>query len=87
MPPIFAFLQKAGKIKDHEMMRTFNNGLGLVAIVRIGGGGLFVCVGCCWVGVGTSVGCLDVAVTPLPQDKPADGSAAPPDVLVELNEI
>ena len=33
VPPIFAFLQKAGKIKDHEMMRTFNNGLGLVAIV------------------------------------------------------
>jgi len=33
VPPIFAFLQKAGKIKDHEMMRTFNNGLGLVVIV------------------------------------------------------
>ncbi len=33
VPPIFAFLQKAGKVKDHEMMRTFNNGLGLVAIV------------------------------------------------------
>jgi phosphoribosylformylglycinamidine cyclo-ligase len=33
VPPIFAFLQKAGKIKDHEMMRTFNNGLGLVAVV------------------------------------------------------
>jgi len=33
VPPIFAFLQKAGKIKDREMMHTFNNGLGLVAIV------------------------------------------------------
>lgn len=33
VPPIFAFLQKAGKVKDHEMMRTFNNGLGMVAIV------------------------------------------------------
>jgi phosphoribosylformylglycinamidine cyclo-ligase len=33
VPPVFAFLQKNGKIKDHEMMRTFNNGLGLVAIV------------------------------------------------------
>jgi phosphoribosylformylglycinamidine cyclo-ligase len=33
VPPIFAFLQKAGNIKDQEMMRTFNNGLGLVAIV------------------------------------------------------
>ena len=33
VPPVFAFLQKAGKVKDHEMMRTFNNGLGLVAIV------------------------------------------------------
>jgi len=32
-PPIFSYLQKAGNISDPEMMRTFNNGIGLVAIV------------------------------------------------------
>ena len=32
-PPIFAFLQKAGKIEDREMLRVFNNGIGLVAVV------------------------------------------------------
>ncbi|NOY69569.1 MAG: phosphoribosylformylglycinamidine cyclo-ligase [Deltaproteobacteria bacterium] len=32
-PPIFPFIQSAGKIEDHEMMRTFNNGIGLVAVV------------------------------------------------------
>ncbi len=31
--PIFAFIQKAGQISDLEMMRTFNNGLGLVVVV------------------------------------------------------
>ena len=31
--PIFAFLQKAGNISDPEMMRTFNNGIGMVAVV------------------------------------------------------
>jgi len=34
IPPIFPFLQKAGKITDHEMMRTFNNGIGLILVVR-----------------------------------------------------
>jgi phosphoribosylformylglycinamidine cyclo-ligase len=33
IPPIFSFLQQAGKIEEEEMMRTFNNGIGLVAVV------------------------------------------------------
>ena len=33
MPPIFNFLQQAGKISDQEMQRTFNNGIGIIAIV------------------------------------------------------
>jgi phosphoribosylformylglycinamidine cyclo-ligase len=33
VPPIFHFLQEAGKIADDEMMRTFNNGIGLIAMV------------------------------------------------------
>ena len=32
-PPIFSYLQKAGKIEEQEMMRVFNNGIGLVAVV------------------------------------------------------
>lgn len=32
-PPVFSYIQKAGRISDMEMMRTFNNGLGLVAVV------------------------------------------------------
>lgn len=32
-PPIFRFLKDAGKIADLEMMRTFNNGIGLALIV------------------------------------------------------
>ena len=31
---IFSFLQKAGQISDREMLRTFNNGLGLVIVVN-----------------------------------------------------
>ncbi|SPD75054.1 Phosphoribosylformylglycinamidine cyclo-ligase [uncultured Desulfobacterium sp.] len=31
--PIFSFLQKAGQISDYEMLRTFNNGLGLIIVV------------------------------------------------------
>jgi phosphoribosylformylglycinamidine cyclo-ligase len=31
-PPIFPYLQEAGKISTREMMRTFNNGLGLVMV-------------------------------------------------------
>ncbi|MBW1990360.1 MAG: phosphoribosylformylglycinamidine cyclo-ligase [Deltaproteobacteria bacterium] len=32
-PPIFPFLQEAGNVEELEMMRTFNNGLGMVVIV------------------------------------------------------
>ncbi len=32
--PVFHFLQKAGQISDHEMMRTFNNGIGMVIVVN-----------------------------------------------------
>jgi phosphoribosylformylglycinamidine cyclo-ligase len=32
-PPIFGFLQEAGKISREEMLRTFNNGIGLIAVV------------------------------------------------------
>lgn len=32
-PSIFSFLKEAGKVPDNEMWRTFNNGIGLVAIV------------------------------------------------------
>ena len=33
IPPIFTFLKEAGSIEDTEMKRTFNNGLGMIAIV------------------------------------------------------
>jgi phosphoribosylformylglycinamidine cyclo-ligase len=33
VPPIFSFLQKAGNISEFEMMRTFNNGIGMVIVV------------------------------------------------------
>ena len=33
IPPVFHFLQQAGKITDLEMQRTFNNGIGMIAIV------------------------------------------------------
>jgi phosphoribosylformylglycinamidine cyclo-ligase len=33
VPPIFTFLQEAGKVEDLEMLRTFNNGIGLIAVV------------------------------------------------------
>jgi phosphoribosylformylglycinamidine cyclo-ligase len=33
IPPIFSYLQKAGQISDRELLRTFNNGLGLVIVV------------------------------------------------------
>ncbi|MBU1054995.1 MAG: phosphoribosylformylglycinamidine cyclo-ligase [Proteobacteria bacterium] len=33
IPPIFNFLKEAGKVSEAEMMRTFNNGIGMVAIV------------------------------------------------------
>jgi phosphoribosylformylglycinamidine cyclo-ligase len=33
VPPVFCFLQKVAQISDEEMLRTFNNGLGLVIVV------------------------------------------------------
>jgi phosphoribosylformylglycinamidine cyclo-ligase len=33
VPPIFSFLQEAGNVSDEEMKRTFNNGIGMIAIV------------------------------------------------------
>jgi phosphoribosylformylglycinamidine cyclo-ligase len=33
IPPIFPFLKSAGNVDEKEMMRTFNNGIGLVAVV------------------------------------------------------
>jgi phosphoribosylformylglycinamidine cyclo-ligase len=36
VPPVFSFLKKAGNISDKEMMRTFNNGIGMIAIVPEG---------------------------------------------------
>jgi phosphoribosylformylglycinamidine cyclo-ligase len=34
IPPIFSYLQQAGNISEREMMRTFNNGIGLIAVVH-----------------------------------------------------
>ncbi len=34
VPPVFSFLKKAGRISDREMLRTFNNGLGMVIAVN-----------------------------------------------------
>lgn len=33
VPPVFQVIQKEGRISDRDMMRTFNNGLGLVIVV------------------------------------------------------
>lgn len=33
VPPVFQFLQKAGSVTDREMHRTFNNGIGMIAVV------------------------------------------------------
>lgn len=33
IPPVFSFLQKACNIEEMEMMRTFNNGLGLIMVI------------------------------------------------------
>jgi len=33
IPPVFPFLQEAGNVSDPEMMRTFNNGIGMIAVV------------------------------------------------------
>jgi len=33
-PPIFTLLKERGKISEEEMLRTFNNGIGMILIVR-----------------------------------------------------
>jgi phosphoribosylformylglycinamidine cyclo-ligase len=33
-PPVFQYLHKAGKVPFRDMMRTFNNGLGMVMVVN-----------------------------------------------------
>jgi phosphoribosylformylglycinamidine cyclo-ligase len=33
VPPIFSYLQQAGNISEKEMMRTFNNGIGMIVVV------------------------------------------------------
>ena len=33
VPRIFSFLQEAGKVPEVEMLRTFNNGIGMIAVV------------------------------------------------------
>jgi phosphoribosylformylglycinamidine cyclo-ligase len=33
VPPIFTFLQQAGNVPEPDMLRTFNNGIGMVAVV------------------------------------------------------
>ena len=33
VPPIFSFLQGAGHVPETDMLRTFNNGIGMVAVV------------------------------------------------------
>ncbi|MCK5506977.1 MAG: phosphoribosylformylglycinamidine cyclo-ligase [Desulfobacterales bacterium] len=33
VPPVFTFLQQAGKISEKEMLRTFNNGIGMIAVL------------------------------------------------------
>jgi len=34
IPPIFPFIKERGKLSEEEMFRTFNNGIGMVLIVR-----------------------------------------------------
>jgi phosphoribosylformylglycinamidine cyclo-ligase len=34
IPPIFSFLQEKGNIPEDEMLRTFNNGIGMILIVK-----------------------------------------------------
>lgn len=33
VPPVFTYLKQAGNISEREMMRTFNNGIGMTAVV------------------------------------------------------
>ncbi|QPC87345.1 phosphoribosylformylglycinamidine cyclo-ligase [Mesorhizobium sp. NBSH29] len=36
VPPVFSWLAKAGGVDDHEMMRTFNCGIGMIMVVASG---------------------------------------------------
>jgi phosphoribosylformylglycinamidine cyclo-ligase len=36
LPPLFRWMQETGRIEDHEMRRTFNLGIGMVALVPEG---------------------------------------------------
>ncbi len=33
-PPVFGWLQKIGSVSEREMLRTFNCGIGMIAVVR-----------------------------------------------------
>jgi phosphoribosylformylglycinamidine cyclo-ligase len=33
VPRVFSFLQEAGNVPEAEMLRTFNNGIGMIAVV------------------------------------------------------
>lgn len=33
VPPVFRFLKDAGRVSEEEMLRTFNNGIGMIAVV------------------------------------------------------
>ena len=33
VPPVFTFLQQAGNVSEKEMLRTFNNGIGMIAVL------------------------------------------------------
>ena len=34
VPPVFAWLAKQGNIAEHEMLRTYNCGIGMIVIVE-----------------------------------------------------
>lgn len=34
VPPVFDFIKSAGNVADEEMLKTFNNGIGMVLVVR-----------------------------------------------------
>lgn len=34
VPPVFSFLQREGRIPEEEMWRTFNNGIGMILVVK-----------------------------------------------------
>jgi phosphoribosylformylglycinamidine cyclo-ligase len=34
IPPIFSYLKEKGNVPEEEMLRTFNNGIGMILVVR-----------------------------------------------------